>query len=191
MKTKRDISQKYWENRYIDRGHTSGAGSYGNILEQKIKVIDNFIKDKESIKSILDVGCGDLNTAFNFLPLFPKAKYVGIDIAERWIKFIKENKQKDSPLNFKCITDSIFDMPSDLVLCLDVLFHVMDDKDYDNMLKSLKRSWKRWLVISTYNKNNSIRSNYIKVRGFKPEYFGNCEEIILPQENYRLYIFKK
>lgn len=190
----RETDKKYWNDGYSVGGH-SGGGSYGNEAIFKLKEINKFINNKEIIKSVLDVGCGDINMASQFMLFFPNAQYLGVDISKAVIQR-HLTKELMSRWSFKVIEDSIFEHPSDIVICFDMLFHITDDSDYQNMLKSLKKSWVKYLFIATYNDSESDISipNYIKKRKFKPNFFSDqWEEIKIPfiPTNKSLYFFKK
>lgn len=189
----RKTDKKYWDYRY-QRGQNSGMGSYGDEAVFKLKEIDKFIDDKGLIKSVLDVGCGDINMALQFMPFFLNAQYLGIDISKVVIE--RHLSKKLAKLNFKIIENSIFKYSSDIVICFDILFHIMDDNDYRNMLISLKKSWTKYLLIATYDNRqlNFSPSSYIKKRKFEPKFFSEkWQEIIVPFYSYNksLYFFKK
>jgi len=165
-------NKDYWDDRYGKRRMNSGSGSYGEEGELKANEIIGFAH--QDIESILDVGCGDLNIAQKIMPHFPKAKYLGLDVSEYIIEKNKKMNLGDR-WEFKMIDTFDFDHPSDLVICSDVLFHIMDDNDYSSMLEALKRNWKKYLFISTYNHkgDKKVYSSYITAREFDPLFFSD------------------
>ncbi len=176
-----DKMKKYWNDRYKS-GESSGQGAYGKYIEMKI----NMLKDLKSVNSVVDVGCGDLNIAKAIMNLFPGATYKGLDVSEF---IIDRNKKMKPNWDFGVLQQSIFYEPADLVLCLDVLYHILDDKDYLDMLNSLKKSWKKYLVIITSNSDINLKYHHTVDRKFDEEFFGKAKKI--PIDLIHMYIFKK
>ena len=179
----------YWDKRYISGN--SGQGSYGKQANYKIQQI----KKVSGITSILDVGFGDLNMGLRIASLFPKASYLGLDISEMALQKAKARKL-DECFNFKLIKSPVFSHPSDLVLCLDVLFHITQDEDHGDMLKSLRQSWKKHLFLTAY-KDECVdlkTASHMKIRKFNPLYFSrDYERMLIPpgNKNIHLYYFQK
>jgi SAM-dependent methyltransferase len=192
----------YWDNRYkklSNNGNVlygSGMGSVGEAVTKRIALLKKHCTD---IKSVLDVGCGDLNVGFDIMELYPDAYYLGLDSSRYLIEALR---RQYNYVNLRYINNSEFYYPSDLVVCFDVLYHIMDDEDYERMLKSLKDSWKKYLVIITDNKDGNDKdegSDYMKKRIFDPKYFSDKYEtetdISCKEEadgsSIIMYIFKK
>lgn len=191
----------YWDNRYKRLNGNdivlwgSGLGSAGDAVTKRINALRKHCTD---VKSILDVGCGDMNVGFDVMELYPDATYKGIDSSEYLINCLKKQYPDE---DFEYIENSTFDYPSDLVICFDVLYHIMDDKEHDKMLESLKKSWKKYLVIITEDIDviEDINSDYIKHRIFNPNYFSDNYEVeddiensLEPEKSFiKMYVFKK
>ena len=175
----------YWDKRY--KTGNSGVGSYGKWLDFKLQKI----KEIRGVSSVLDVGFGDLNTGLQVMLFFSKASYLGLDISEMALQQAK-SKNLDKRFNFKLIKDSCFSYPSDLVLCLDVLFHITQNEDYENMLKSLKRSWKKHMFLTVY-KDECVSlktASHMKIRKFSPIYFSkNYKKILIPEGDKNIYLY--
>jgi len=189
--------KEYWNKRYASN-KTSGGGSYGEEAEFKLKSINEFIIDKEKIRTIVDVGCGDFNIGSQFIKFFPNAKYLGLDVSNEIIKRHQKKYISDN-LRFDVINENrglIFFCP-DILICFDMLFHVMDDETYNNILENLKKSWRNYLLIATYNDTRldmPYDLNYIKKRKFDPKFFAEeWKEILIPfyDGNKSLYFFTK
>lgn len=190
----------YWDSRYQllnPNGlviHGSGLGSLDDAVDKRINLIKKYC---ENVESILDVGCGDMNVGYEVINLFPHADYVGLDNS----KFLIESLRKQEDLDFRYIETSKFKIPSDLVICFDVLYHIMDDKEYYLMLQSLKDSWTKYLIIITDNKDGNDEdegSDYMKKRIFNPEFFSKDYVMETDMMNKlevdsstAMYIFKK
>lgn len=131
-------SIEIWKN----RPDNSGSGSRGSLAAFKASFINDFVKEK-NISSIIDFGCGDLYNA----SLFNVKEYLGIDIVDHQIP------EKVLAQSFKTLTtrfDQVeLDKGSDLVICLDVLYHILKDE-----LEYLK---------STLEKIVELSSDYIVI----------------------------
>lgn len=123
-------SKQYWEDRYY-KGGNSGNGSYGVSADLKSTYINSIIK-KYNIQTINDLGHGDGNQ-IGLLKGFKQ--YTGYDVSssarERCISQYKDNRRYtfiDSLSQFK---------PSDLVMSLDVLYHLTEYEVFEAYLKDL------------------------------------------------------
>lgn len=134
----------YWDNRYRGGG-TSGCGSIGELREWKWKVINMYCP---SIKSVVDMGCGDLSF-WGDKKLAPN--FFGVDGSE---EIIQKNKEKYPDALFRVSLLSYrVDVTSPVVFCLDVLFHILDDKEYISTVKNLCDMTKGYLFIYTWFDN--------------------------------------
>lgn len=140
---KKIIAKEYWEKRYRS-GRTSGMGSYGKNGKRKTEIVNNYIK-KYSIKSILDLGCGDGNQT-KMLKGFEK--YVGYDISEYVIELCSIKFSDNNAIKF--YTD-INKLPTaELCLSLDVIYHILDEVDFVKHMSLLfTKSTKYVLIFST------------------------------------------
>lgn len=137
----------YWNNRY-QGGRTSGDGSYGKEMERKVLLIRDLIKAcYPPIKTVLDFGCGDFNLGKEFLKHID-VQYTGYDFSETIVKRNEELYGTDS-VKF---TNKLPTKKSDVVICMDVLFHVVDDEEYEKTLKTLYNSYSRYLIVSVIGK---------------------------------------
>lgn len=140
----------YWKIRYEDGGD-SGAGSYGEYAIYKAEIINNYIQ-KYGIKTISDLGCGDGNQ-ISLLRGFET--YCGYDISEFIIKKCRE-KFSGSSMMFFC---DITDIPdAELTISLDVIYHIVNEKEYEKYLSYLFDKSKKYVLIfsSNYDGNNGI-----------------------------------
>jgi trans-aconitate methyltransferase len=177
------INEKlYWEDRYKN-GHGSGYGSYGVQLVKKL----GWIKALDGISSISEYGCGDFNFGKRVMELFPSASYTGTDLSE----LIVEKNQRLYP--FAKFTTELEIPPADLVMCVDVVFHIFDEGELNTVLNKLDRAWTKYLVLTAYERDADLESNHVKIRKFNPERFGSpiLREIIEEDGSLYFYIFKK
>jgi trans-aconitate methyltransferase len=144
-----------WDERYRAGGN-SGYGSYGPQLVDKLTYITQTVKN---IESIVDVGCGDFNFGRNLMGFYPNTTYLGLDISK---VVIDQNKSRYLGYNFQ-LMEVAGDIPSaDLVLCMDVLFHLTEEDKKQEVLEKLKNAWKKYLVLTAINFDQSFGNLVLK-----------------------------
>lgn len=159
--------ENFWNKRYVEGG-TSGCGSYGEFAEHKANVINDYVL-KYNIKTISDFGCGDGN---QISLLKGYETYNGFDISEYIINKCRE-RFVGMPMLFY---NDILKLPeADLCMSLDVLYHIIDEKDYKNYLEQLFGKSKRFVLIySSNHDSNANEPNYIfhrKITEWVDKYF--------------------
>ncbi len=149
----------YWNNRYA-KGGNSGAGSYNKEAEIKSIYVNDVI-NKYRIKTISDIGCGDGNNLQYFnIPL----SYVGYDVSSTAIGLCN-SKYTDEKYSFT--NDKKFiNYNADLCLCLDVLFHQVEEELYQQTLDLLFRNNYTYVLIYSYDyvDNNPDLAPHMKIR---------------------------
>ena len=133
-------SAKYWELRY-QQGGTSGAGSYGQLAEFKADVLNHFVQ-QENVKSVMEFGFGDGNQ----LSLGNYPTYTGFDISHQAVTICRDKFADDKTKLFFPL-DEYEGEVADLVLSLDVIFHLVEDEVYDHYMKQLVAATDRFLAI--------------------------------------------
>lgn len=143
------MSRQYWDDRY-KTGKGSGKGSCNEWAKCKLDFIDLC----SPLHSILDVGCGDLsfwkNRVFN--------DYIGFDWSKEAIEKAHVNRpdlttfvhDATIPLEFKTWS----------VICLDILFHIKDEKKYKKIIENIFSYAIHQVIISTWSKEPT---NYTKL----------------------------
>lgn len=175
------FEKSYWDKRYT-QGMTSGYGSYGPMLERKL----GWLKGLD-INSIAEVGCGDFNFGSNLLKLYPDATYTGYDISE---VIIDKNKELYPQYTF---TTKPEELPQgDLLLCVDVLLHVIEDEEVENLLKDLEKRWTKYLALTAYERDETL-ATHVRIRKFDYKRFGEPIVREISEENGEMYfyLFKK
>lgn len=171
----------YWNNRYASGGN-SGYGSYNEQLTKKLEWLKGL-----DIQSITELGCGDFNFGSNLLKQYPNASYAGYDISN---VIIEKNKEKYPQYNF---TNELPPLGADLTLCVDVLFHVLDDNDYDVLLLNLKQALRfgKYLAITAYE-NEQETAPHLKIRKFDYKSFGEplIREVVEEDGQMYFYLFE-
>ena len=143
---------EYWNMRYQEGGN-SGRGSIGKYRNWKWNKIHQVIG---SFRDVIDVGCGDLKFwEHPIAKIMVKGqegfKYLGIDISDF---IINKNKVFAPKFDFICApSHDKIPRRSPVVLCLDLLFHIMDDGNFESTLERVCEASNQWIVIYTWRKN--------------------------------------
>lgn len=155
--------QKYWEYRYKTGGN-SGAGSYGDCANFKAAIISSYIKSN-NVKSVIDLGVGDGNVLTLLDDQYQD--YYGLDIS----KVIIKNVEKKFPhRKFYHYNGSLKEYqklkipPADLVLSLDVIFHLTDDQVFDSYMNILWQSSRKAMIVYSSNNEMPSKANHVKHR---------------------------
>lgn len=101
--------------------------------------------EKDNYNFIIDYGCG---SAFKLMKYFESNDTIGIDVSPTY-EFLKEKYPTRNWLNF-----GDFDMNSlsaDIVICSDVIEHVLNPDDLLNNIKKIKNV--KYIFISTPDRN--------------------------------------
>ncbi|MGN6415931.1 MAG: class I SAM-dependent methyltransferase [Pseudobacter sp.] len=143
-------SKNYWESRY-QKGGNSGSGSYGKLADFKARILNEFVKENQ-INTVIEFGCGDGHQAS--LATYPN--YVGLDVSATVIKQCIEKFKNDPSKSFflydqECFSDKFGFLKCDLSLSLDVLYHLVEQKVYDQYLINLFASGKQYVIVYSSN----------------------------------------
>jgi len=142
--TARFSSKKYWNDRYTT-GENSGPGSYEHLAVFKAEIINKFISEK-LVQSVIEFGCGDGNQ----LLLANYSSYIGIDISEMAINICKNKFSSDQSKKFILLKE-FKEQRAELALSLDVIFHLVEDKVFDEYMKRLFQSADKFVIIYASN----------------------------------------
>lgn len=164
-------SKDYWNERYSSGGN-SGNGSYGELALYKAEFINRFIEANQ-ILSVVEFGCGDGNQ----LNLINCHKYRGYDISKTIIQNCKKQFEKDVTKEFFILSD-FEPMTFDLAISLDVIFHLIEDENFENHMKLLFDSSKRFVLIYSSNveKMNLFLKPHIRHRRFTDWIYKNAPD---------------
>lgn len=133
----------FWSYRYATNPELgSGVGSRGGVAQYKLKLLKNIGLEKQ--KSVLDVGCGDLEIVKNLV----FQNYTGVDISAQAVANGKTKFPQFDFYNFELEKEKITN--ADTVLCLDVLIHQPTKQDYDDLIKFVTTKANKRVVISGY-----------------------------------------
>ena len=160
-------SRNYWEKRY-QSGNTSGNGSYNLLAEFKAEVLNNFVNEY-NISSVIEFGCGDGNQ----LLLGNYKKYIGLDVSKTAIKICIKKYLTDRNKSFfiydsDCFIDNAGILKADLALSLDVVYHLIEDRIFENYMNHLFNSADKYVIIYSSNTddNNKNILPHVKHRNF-------------------------
>ena len=153
-------SRDYWENRY-KKGGNSGAGSYNNLAAFKAKVINNFVTEN-NINTVLELGSGDCNQ----LSYANYKKYFGYDVSKTAIDICKKKFNYDKTKTFIYLNENYkINQKADLSISLDVIYHLVEDNDFNLYMKNLFESSNRYVCIYSNNKEKKA-SGHVRCRKF-------------------------
>jgi SAM-dependent methyltransferase len=154
-------SSSYWEQRYR-QGGTSGSGSFGRLAEFKAETLNGFVA-RMGIQSVIEFGCGDGAQ----LALAGYPRYVGIDVAEPSISACRQRFVADATKSFYLASQLPADLGRfDLVLSLDVIYHLVEDEVFGAYMRSLFANAGRFVVIYSSNKVEPSDAPHVRHRLF-------------------------
>ncbi len=176
------IVKDYWNERYAEGGN-SGYGSYGTQLQKKLDWLSAL-----PIETITEVGCGDFHFGENLLARYPDAHYCGLDISD---VIIAKNKELHPTFNFQVFQGQI--PPADLLMCVDVLFHIVDENEYEAMLDGLQSASWKYLAVTAYERDEPDVSPHLNIKKFDYKRFGEpvIREVVEEDGQLYFYLFKK
>lgn len=139
----------FWDERYrTNIALGSGAGSRGDFLQLKRDLLQQLVARVQP-KSILDVGCGDIEVTREIA--FP-GSYLGIDTSPYVIERNREIRPDWDFLagDFLALSGAEA-FEADLVLCLDVLIHQHEPDTYRSFVRQLLRSSRKALLVNGFS----------------------------------------
>jgi hypothetical protein len=167
----------------------SGPGSSLSATQAFREYFDNFCIGND-IKSIVDIGCGDL-TWLPTTTAFSRCAYTGIDIADQLIANHTRLFPQHTFLNIDVITDEI--PGGDLAIIRDVLFHMTHD-EIATLLTKVKDKFKFYFITSCNQPANDSSMNlynFHAVNLFKApfNFKFHTHSIAEPQFDRSVYLF--
>ena len=135
----------FWDSRYALHPELgSGFGSRGENLTYRRQIMYPIV-DLFAEKSILDVGCGDLEVMCEA----PAQRYTGIDPSPEAIALARK-KRPDWNFITGDIT-AVKEQTFDLVYCSCVLIHLPEKQDYDALTHNLIDRCRDYLIVEAYD----------------------------------------
>lgn len=153
-------SANYWEDRYR-QGGTSGAGSYDRLAEFKAQVLNTFVREN-NIRSVIEFGSGDGAQ----LELADYPDYTGIDVSTTAIETTRRRFAGNGAFRFLHSSEVTDDLQADLVLSLDVIYHLVEDEVFNDYMKQLFAASSRWVIIYASNESQPHQTPHVRHREF-------------------------
>jgi cyclopropane fatty-acyl-phospholipid synthase-like methyltransferase len=185
-------SELYWEERY-QGGDNSGAGSYEKLAMHKAEVINDFVS-KNGLLSVMEFGCGDGNQ----LTLAKYPKYIGLDVSPTAVKMCYNKFKADKTKSFYVYnTLAFFDnaelFKADLVMSLDVLYHLVEKEIFETYLNHLFAASTRYVLIyaSDYDQKEEPVHQHENRRNFTSYISSNIRNWNLKEVVKNKYPFEK
>ena len=162
------FTKVYVGNLWRGESSRSGPGSEGAFAEQKIDLLQDLI-ERHGVRSILDIGCGD----FFWMQRIAGAvdRYHGIDVVEPLIERNRERFASKS-VTFECVDltadgarSEVEGEPFDLVVCFDVIGHLLNP-EVDRLLDFVisRSGAKLFLVTNRRDENSELYLSRPKTR---------------------------
>jgi SAM-dependent methyltransferase len=171
-------SQSYWEARYRSGGN-SGAGSYGRLAEFKAEFVNAFVREN-AIRSVIEFGCGDGHQ----LTLARYPRYLGFDVSATAVALCRSAHGGDPSKEFRH-TSEYRGERADLVLSLDVIFHLTEDAVFAAYMERLFQSADRFVIIYSSNMDAPPSTTGAHVRHRR---FGRWVEEHAPEFELRRHV---
>lgn len=154
-------SASYWQNRYQEGGN-SGPGSYGILARYKAEIINDFVS-RNSVISVIEFGCGDGNQ----LALASYPSYTGFDISDDAIALCCSRFKSDSTKIFRHMQEYGSET-ADLVLSLDVVYHLVEDEIYAEYMARLFAAACKYVIVysSNFDQKDYMPSSHVRHRCF-------------------------
>jgi SAM-dependent methyltransferase len=150
-------SPAYWEARYRAGGN-SGPGSYGALARFKAAVIDAFVADN-LVASVVDFGCGD----GNLLSMLHVPDYVGVDVSPTALARCLARFPHHRFVPFDAVEAL---PPAELALCIDVIFHLVEDAAFARTMQALFAHATRFVLIYASNVDSDWPAPHVRHRRF-------------------------
>jgi hypothetical protein len=143
--SRRFNSSEYWDWRY-KRGGNSGAGSYNRLAKFKADILNEFVQ-QHGIGTVIEFGSGDGSQ----LKLAKYPNYIGVDVSRAAIERTQALFSDDPTRQFIHLDDLPDDQTAELVLSLDVIYHLVEDQVFQAHMDRLFSTSQRFVVIYASN----------------------------------------
>lgn len=154
-----DFTRIHSENYWGGVESKSGKGSDPEQTQVLITAFDQLLRQR-GIKSLVDLGCGDVNWLGRVPAVF--SSYVGVDIVRQ---LVLENINRLGGLGLRFVEGDVtrYIIPKvDAILCRDVLCH-LEYEDALRLIENVKKSESTWFISTTFPRVG--RSNPVQPQG--------------------------
>jgi len=160
-------SHYYWEQRYKSN-KDSGSGSCGRLAKFKADILNEFVQ-KNSIQTVIEYGCGDGNQ----LSLAEYPNYIGFDVSNKALQLCENRFCDDTTkLFYHMDNETQKNTIADLVLSLDVLYHLVEDEVFESYMTRLFSTSRKYVIIYSSN-YDELLATHVKCRKFTDWIVGN------------------
>ena len=139
-------SQDYWVKRYAAGGN-SGPGSYNELAKFKAGLLNSFVRE-HGVASVIEFGCGDGNQ----LELAEYPTYRGFDISPVAVERCRARFAADTTKSFALVGEYAGES-AELVLSLDVIYHLVEDHVFEAHLRAVFGSATRFVAVYSTNRD--------------------------------------
>lgn len=154
----------YWNRRYRE-GRDSGEGSRGENAIRKAEYVNQVIA-RNDIRSVIDWGCGDGQVLQH---ITTDIRYVGVDVAPSVLDKVSQEHPERFFILDRQESDAINWLKADMSLSMDVMFHLVNDRDYLDYLNYLFNSARKLVLIYSTNYNGGRTARHVLRREFTPD----------------------
>lgn len=125
-------------------------------------MLNKFVATHE-IHTVIEFGCGDGNQ----LILVKYPHYLGFDVSNTAILKCRELFKSDKQKTFRLMSEYKGEK-ADLVLSLDVIYHLVEDNVYEHYMRTLFEASNRYVIIYSSNRddNHGYEGVHIRHRKF-------------------------
>lgn len=163
--TDRHELARYWDKRYRD-GRDSGEGSRGPTGRAKAEHV-NAVIARHEVRSVIDWGCGDGQV---LAQITPDVDYLGVDVSPT---ILAEVRAAHPARAFSLAPSPGQPAPAewraDMGLSMDVMFHLVDDRDYRDYLARLFGTATRVVVIYSTDHDGGHTARHVLRRHWTPD----------------------
>ena len=138
-----------WDEYYRNGGTSGRPEDYAKMRDWKLDIVKRYCN--YDTDSVLDIACGDLQNWGGILP----THYTGVDISTSIIyrnatRFLEDDNKTFIAQNAAL---SLNNVRANVVICFDVLWHIPDIDTYTSIIRNLKSSAVKTIMIYTWNRN--------------------------------------
>jgi hypothetical protein len=178
-------SVDYWESRYREGGN-SGAGSHNRLAEFKAEVVNDFVA-RNGVHSVIEFGVGD--GAQLSLARYPN--YIGFDVSETVVELTRAKFVDDPSVQILHISEVTDQMKADLILSLDVIYHLVEDEIFHRYMGQLFSASTMFVIVYASNTDADWPDPHVRHREFTRWVEANRPDFTLVETIENRYPYSK
>ncbi len=160
------MQSQFWKERIARYGHTgwSDHATYFYDQQLRLKAVESLVRERVRSRGIaLDYGCGTGDFAGMLSGMFTRV--IAADILPEILR-VARRRNRSPRIAFREVGDSLFDERYDLILCITVLQHVVDDVDLEALFSGFSRSVRTGGVVLVLDSLSDAEQDlgYMKLR---------------------------